>query len=487
MTETLGVVAPGDVLSVRPGFGRLTRDSLVFALGAVAGKAIGFLMLPVLTRLLTPSEFGRFDVISALAGAGVSTLVLGMDVATTRLAFDERTQDRRALFGTWYAVAGIVVLPVAAILILASGPISQVLLGESAHAPAIALVGLILFGGVFHTLALTVLRVQGRAGAYALLEGAYLGANAALAIVLLLQWRADTVALMVALLASWGGTAAVAALALRHSIGARPQLPDARRLLQLGLPLAPAIAATCIADFVNRAYLYRTAGAVAAGEFSVALRFGSVAALMVAGFQLAWQPRAYALGRGDAALRHIALDGQRILAVVVTGVVGLALVSPEVVGLLTGGRFPAVLPAVGAMLVAALAMGLYVVACLPSAMDSAMRDLGIAAICGVAVTFLSNLVLAPALGSAGTALSVVVGQFTAVATVRLLANGRRVRVGFPWWRMTLLVAGASLITLAATSGPAAGSIGLRALLAILVLGGLALEGTIPGMLRGQAD
>src|SRR5439155_1688831 len=210
-----------------------------------------------------------------------------------------------------------------------------------------------------------------------------------------------------------------------------------------GLPLAPAIAATCIADFVNRAYLYRTAGAVAAGEFSVALRFGSVAALMVAGFQLAWQPRAYALGRGDAALRHIALDGQRILAVVVTGVVGLALVSPEVVGLLTGGRFPAVLPAVGAMLVAALAMGLYVVACLPSAMDSAMRDLGIAAICGVAVTFLSNLVLAPALGSAGTALSVVVGQFTAVATVRLLANGRRVRVGFPWWRMTLLVAGAA--------------------------------------------
>jgi len=62
-----------------------------------------------------------------------------------------------------------------------------------------------------------------------------------------------------------------------------------------------------------------------------------------------------------------------------------------------------------------------------------------------------------------------------------------VRVGFPWWRMTLLVGGASLITLAATSGPAAGSIGLRALLAILVLGGLALEGTIPGMLRGQAD
>src|SRR5438132_543977 len=138
MTETLGVVAPGDVLSVRPGFGRLTRDSLVFALGAVAGKAIGFLMLPVLTRLLTPSEFGRFDVISALVGAGVSTLILGMDVATTRLAFDERTQDRRALFGTWYAIAGIVVLPVAAILILASGPISQVLLGESAHAPAIA-------------------------------------------------------------------------------------------------------------------------------------------------------------------------------------------------------------------------------------------------------------------------------------------------------------------------------------------------------------
>ena len=94
MTETLGVVAAGDVLSVRPGFGRLTRDSLVFALGAVAGKAIGFLMLPVLTRLLTPSEFGRFDVISALAGAGVSTLVLGMDVATTRLAFDEPLHPR---------------------------------------------------------------------------------------------------------------------------------------------------------------------------------------------------------------------------------------------------------------------------------------------------------------------------------------------------------------------------------------------------------
>ena len=66
-------------------------------------------MLPFLTRILGPAEFGRLDVLNALVSAAVLTLLLGLDVAATRLAFDIDATARGRLFSTWYLINAITV------------------------------------------------------------------------------------------------------------------------------------------------------------------------------------------------------------------------------------------------------------------------------------------------------------------------------------------------------------------------------------------
>ena len=39
------------------------RHSLVYGFGALATKAIGFLMLPVYTRYLTPADYGILEIL----------------------------------------------------------------------------------------------------------------------------------------------------------------------------------------------------------------------------------------------------------------------------------------------------------------------------------------------------------------------------------------------------------------------------------------
>ena len=66
----------------------LSRNSILFGLGTLAGKGIGLLVLPIFARLLAPSQFGQLDVLNALVSSGLLIVMLGTDVAAVRLYFD---------------------------------------------------------------------------------------------------------------------------------------------------------------------------------------------------------------------------------------------------------------------------------------------------------------------------------------------------------------------------------------------------------------
>jgi O-antigen/teichoic acid export membrane protein len=236
--------------------------------------------------------------------------------------------------------------------------------------------------------------------------------------------------------------------------------------MSLSLPLLPAIAATWVAEFANRGVLIGSAGAPELGYFSVALRFASIAALVVAAFQLAWQPRAFALGTGPAALVHTARDAHRIALVVSGAVVVIAVASPELVGVVSGPAFAPSLPALGISLCGVLATAVYLVASMPSALGNRFRDIGVSGTVGVVVGVVLNVLLAPRLGSSGTALATLAGQAVAAGQVWLMGRGS-VALPVPWGRTLTVGIAASLMALACTL-PAGGT--------PLVLRGLILVG-----------
>lgn len=448
MTATLATEAE------RPGlasssFRRLSRDSAIFASGAVAGKLIGLLLLPLLTRQLSQAEYGRLDVLSTLASSLVSALTLGLDVALARLV-PEMGGKRRPLFGTYVAMSLAGAGAAAVVLALVAAPATQALFGPEGRTVDLLVVAGLAIAGLAQVAVLNVYRTSGRPGRYAVASAGALVVHALLAVWLVVSWQAAATSILVAWLATQALFAAAGLVLVRRDL-ARPARPMAVALLRLGLPAAPAILFTYGAEFANRAVLLGAAGETEVAHLSVALRFASLAGLIVTGFQLAWQPRAYDLfarAGGHAILQR---EARRIVGVV--GVVALSIgaLAPEAVGLVAGPAYVAAAPAV-ALAAAGIALGsLYMVGATSSVIRRRTRELALATGAGLGLSIAINTWAAPLGGATATAAAIAVGQLAAAGL--LLGRDRRAGQGLGSTRLVAacLVAVAGLAVLAVTN------------------------------------
>lgn len=475
-----GHAAEGPV-PTRSGFGRLARDSALYAVGSVVGKVVGLVLLPFLTRTLSPAEFGRYDVLSTLQSAVTSVLLLGLDVAATRLFVDLRAQEQRRMFASWLTLVAALLVPCTAVFLLARSALSTSLFGTTGLSTAIALTGVAIVGSALQLVGLTALRNHRRPGAFAAVSGGSLLLNGIL-IVALVPSRPTVTTVLAAMALSMCMGAVAALFVAAPYLSGRPDRHIAARLLSLGIPLVPAVACTWIAEFANRAILLDRAGADQVAYFSVASRFASLSLLVVLGFQLAWQPAAFADSTRRGGLQRIAVDGRRIMVGVAATAVAIAVVSPELIRLASGSVYLAALPALGYALVFTLAFAGYHVATMPSAISARMRDLGISAVVAALTGVLLCLWWSTRWGGAGAAAAVAVGQL--VGTGLAFGLGRlRAPVPFQWPRILAVCAAAAGISLAATLPSDGAAPWVRALLAAGFLAVVGWDGALGELWR----
>ena len=124
--------------------------------------------------------------------------------------------------------------------------------------------------------------------------------------------------------------------------------------------------------------------------------------LVVLGFQLAWQPAAFADSTQHGGLQRIAVDGRRIMVGVAATAVGIAVISPELIRIASGSVYLAALPALGYALVFTIAFAGYHVATMPSAISAQNeRYLGISAVVAAVDGRAALPVVVDAMGGAG--------------------------------------------------------------------------------------
>jgi O-antigen/teichoic acid export membrane protein len=432
---------------------RLTRDSMLYASGAVVGKALGLVMLPVLTRALTKEEFGRFDVLSVLGGALITILLMGVDVAAIRLYFDRpEVRDRAELLASWYLLAAAITIPISLVLLIARTTISVALFDTPDLSAAVGLLGIIVVSGTFLAVALGILRARGSSGRYGLLSSTGLVLNAGMTVTLLSVWRRDATSALMALAISWTVGAVVGFAMARKELRGRPSWTAVKSLLVLGLPMAPAVVIVFTADFFQRAFLLNVAGPQEVANLAVAIRFGSVATLMVIGFQYAWQPRTFATATA-ADLKHELGNARWILRAVAVGAAAIALVTRPLLDLVAGTAYGAAVPTTGVTLLGAIAMALFMIQSTPLLVARKTAIVATATIAGTLTALMLSLVCAPRLAAFGTASAIAIGQLvSATASWRLTRAPNRVP-GIKNAAPVVLAAGAVIVAGTMVSEP----------------------------------
>jgi len=460
-------------VSVRDSLRRLSGDSLVYGVGQVSGKAVNLLLVPVLTRVLLPQQYGVAELVISYSASALLVLVFGMDGALARFFYEQDGRDSRvrmvsSSFLFRLVGGGAVALALAAF----AEPLAARVLGGSVYAKYLRLGAAALPFTLLGLFANDVLRVTFQPWKFIALNVTQTLLVGGLTLWFVLGRDLGVAGVLYGKLFGDAAAAALGVLLCRHNL--RPAFDGAllRRMLAYGLPLVPVSVSYAVIGFADREALQRTASLDAVGIYGVAMKFFAVVSMGLSAFQLAFGPFAYAKANEPDAPKLFARVLALYVALASAGALAVGLFAPPIVSVLATRDYAAAAGPALWLGFAAVAQGAYSVAAL--GINLSLKTPLLAGVAGVAaiVAVVANQLLVPRLGAEGAAIATFVAHV--VSTVLVYVVAQRVRpMPYRGAKLAVLFAAAVALGLGAARwappGAAGAAVRVGALLAFAAL------------------
>jgi O-antigen/teichoic acid export membrane protein len=344
---------------------QLSKDSLIYGIGGAVGRGISFFLLPIYTRILTPVDYGKIEMMGVVVSLLTAFLSIGMDSAQSFYFFQQKANGKDAQKTVvssilqWRLTWGLGVILVAgtgAPLInswLFGGELPWIYFGVS-FAGA-------LFGVVMNQ-SLEIFRLLYRPWTYMIVTviNTLLTAALILVFVLLLHqgifgfFLGSTIAGLIIGIGSWY-------FAREYLDFSKWQSEWWPRLLKFGLPLLPAELGFFAMNTADRWFIRHYRGEEALGIFSVAAKFALLLAFVIDMFRKAWWPLAMDALHSDDGPETFRMIARLYIGVGSAAVVYLTFLAPWLVHLLTGPAFYSSYPIIGIMAWQSLFYGFFMI------------------------------------------------------------------------------------------------------------------------------
>lgn len=317
------------------------RSSFVYLMGSVINSALPMLLLPVLTRYLTPTDYGIVATSTVLVQ--IFTVILGLNAfgLISRSHFDNDPKAQQRLVSTSILLA-VILSGFLWLLILPSSN----LLENATKFPAswISILILIALASTIQTTYLGLVQARQEPRRYVWLQIISTTLNLLLSVFLVVALGMDWRGRMLALIIS-GVVIAVISL---YGLISRLDLlrfsfdkSSLRALLSFGIPLIPHFIGGWVMTMVARLYLNHLATVADTGLYSVAFNIASPIALLVGAANQAYVPALFSKLSDSAPL-----DKLRLARILLLGAVALPILAVIYSGvaywflpLLVGPRF----------------------------------------------------------------------------------------------------------------------------------------------------
>ncbi|MDX6630143.1 MAG: hypothetical protein QOH00_2389 [Gaiellales bacterium] len=403
--------AEPDTVGVKAHLFRLSGQTVVYGLAGASLSLVGLITLPVFTRVFpSPAQYGALE-IAVVAGGALGVIVdLGLGLAAQRSFYDSREPGRRkAVLSTAIAASFVSACVVAALVVIFSRPLAELLLGHRSYGTLVAVTGLVLPAGVLAQLTREVMRLTLRPWAYLLSCLFATGAGGGVGIALVTTGSAKLQEVQIGALAGAALSALYGLFVIRRDLGLVFSKRDLTVMLRYGLPLVPAGFALWGLMLIDRFILQWLDGLGDVGVYGVANRAASVELLVVWAFATAWAPFMLALHTDDPE------EERRVRArVLVYVAVGFGLVA-LVLGLFAREAIDIVAPGyeAGAHSVGLLALGLALqgagtVAASGITIARRTSALALSTLIALAVNVILCFALIPSAGQVGAAIAALV-------------------------------------------------------------------------------
>jgi O-antigen/teichoic acid export membrane protein len=425
---------------------RLGKHSVIYGLGGLVSRILAVLLLPLYTRYLSPSDYGKVETLIALTMVVGLLLRMGITSALFRFYFDSKeTADRRLVLCTsfWFTM-GMATGGLLLGLVL-SPQISTVLFGSSGSADLVAVAFVGLWAAMNYEQLTALFRLEERSVAFVCASVANILLTVGATLVLVVGLDAGPIGVIVG---NFTGTLLVYAALVgyrREQLGLQFDRRLLREMNRFGLPLVPTAVFLWVTNFSDRFFLVKLTDTEEVGLYSVGVRIASAMVLLLTAFRTAWPAFAYSI-EDEREARHTYAFVLTYLIVVTTWVAtALTLLSPWLVEWLAAPAFASASRVVGPLAFAAVAFGGYIVVAIGVGRARRTQFNWVVTGAAAAVNFALNLILIPPYGMMGAAIATVAAYATMFAGMAWRAQ-HIYPVPYQWRRV--LTAGLAGVALA---------------------------------------
>lgn len=424
----------------------IARSALIYAVCQALARGTSILLLPILTRHLSPADYGRLELVKVLAAFVHVSFALEISQALgLHLGRARNAPERIAYASTALGFTGVAYGIFLASLSLLSRPLGLWIFQTEGSSALLALAGAGIAAEGLYRLLINQLRWSMRPGAYAACELAYAVVLSGVTVWLLTVRSLGMAAVF------WGQLAGFAAGSLLGLILARGSYrpvfdrPKLGEMLRFSLPLVAASVIGVLGLQADRLVLKGMGTMEELGVYAAACRYGAIAAVFCGIFERALAPIIVRDADQEALRPRLATLFRGFVLFALAAFLGFSLFAPDLSMLFTGPEYRSSELLIPLTVAAALLQGMSMFA--PGwflARRTAAYTLVTLAV--TAVQVVSLVLLVPRAGALGAALANGAGAFVSFALLMALSQ-KAFPVGHAWGR--ILAATAVTIGLAA--------------------------------------
>jgi len=274
----------------------LAKHSLIYGLGGTLNKLIGFFLLPIYTRLLTPADYGILSLLTVTSGLATLIAQVGMGSAMFREVIFEGSEERDVESTTLYFLLGESAVFFGT-MILISSKLATLIFGATDYSFLLRLMFLADFFGVIDVVFMARLRARAQSSFYSILSVSRFVTGICLNLYFIVVLRRGVEGLIIAGLISAALFATLYLILLARDLRLVFSLPILRRMLKFGVPLVPVGLSSLLLTMADRYFLKHFSTTTQVGLYSLGYNIGLVMLLVENAFQLAYPPYKFAIAK----------------------------------------------------------------------------------------------------------------------------------------------------------------------------------------------